>query len=166
MVLNNCQYSKQMRHWFFRVPHVRFGYRYHPAMDMHMCNWSMLQLHNQTMNILTHFLPALYFLFQLMQVNTQTGPYADLTWTSSTVTLTLSASVIVCCLMSSTFFHLYQPISHSVHMQLLRLDLIGIGLMIFGLILSFAYLAMHNFDQLKHAIVCLVAMCMVSNLLI
>jgi alpha-D-ribose 1-methylphosphonate 5-triphosphate synthase subunit PhnI len=61
MALNNFKYSKQMPHWFFRVPHVRFGYRYHPAMDVSMCNRSMLHLHNQSLNVLTHFLPALYF---------------------------------------------------------------------------------------------------------
>jgi predicted membrane channel-forming protein YqfA (hemolysin III family) len=51
-------------------------------------------------------------------------------------------------------------------MQLLRLDLIGIGLMIFGLVMSFAYLAMHNYDALKHASVALIGALLVSNLVV
>ena len=51
-------------------------------------------------------------------------------------------------------------------MKLLKYDLIGIGLMIFGLTMSFAYLAMHNFEKLKHMTVSLTAVLLVSNLLI
>ena len=46
MELNGFIYSKKMPHWFMRLPHCRFGYRYHPEMNFCMCTKSLFQLHN------------------------------------------------------------------------------------------------------------------------
>ena len=66
MKLNNYKYSKTMPHWFFRIQHLRFGYRYHPNYDFCMCTKSLFQMHNQTMNVFTHLIPSLYFISQLL----------------------------------------------------------------------------------------------------
>ena len=73
MKINNWKYSKKMPHWFFRVQFLRFGYRYHPEMDFCMCTKSLFQLHNQTMNVYTHMIPAIYMLNELRQIITHSG---------------------------------------------------------------------------------------------
>ena len=61
MAMNDFKISEDMPHFFLRVPYIRFGYLYHKNLDALMCVKSLFPLHNQTMNVFTHFLPALYF---------------------------------------------------------------------------------------------------------
>ena len=46
-------------------------------------------------------------------------------------------------MVASTCFHLLMPLGKEYYHQLLRVDLIGIGIMIFGLTICTAYAAMH-----------------------
>ena len=49
--------------FFMERRHIEVGYRAHPKMTVGMCTRSICQLHNETMNIYTHMLPAFYILF-------------------------------------------------------------------------------------------------------
>jgi len=144
MELNNFTYSKQMPHWFFRIPYCRFGYRYHPAMDTCMCTKSLFQLHNQTMNIYTHLLPAIYFAIELGKVIAGVDCYASFTLKGSFATQIIAALSIITCMVSSSCFHLYMPLGRKYYQRWLRMDLISISIMIFGLTATICYVAMND----------------------
>jgi predicted membrane channel-forming protein YqfA (hemolysin III family) len=69
-------------------------------------------------------------------------------------------------MLSSSAFHLYLPLGRKQYSRLLRLDLIGIGIMIFGLTLSVTFVAMHNYEKVRHIALSLLISLMVSNLVI
>jgi len=164
--MNNYKISKQMPCWFLRAPYIRYGYRYHKDMTVQMCNSSLLQWHNQTMNVFTHLLPAFYFLCELKDVLLGQGLYADFKNKSSVVTLVVAAVSIIFCMLSSSAFHLYMPLGRKYYSRLLRVDLLGIGIMIFGLTLSVAYVGLHNYERVKHITLTLIMALMVSNIVI
>ena len=78
----------------------------------------------------------------------------------------VAAVSVIFCLLSSSAFHLYLPLGRKCYFKLLRVDLVGIGIMIFGLTLSVAYVGLHNYERAKHLTIALVAALMVSNLVI
>jgi hypothetical protein len=59
---------KQMRDIFFvKRDFITVGYRAAcPCLTAAMCNKSIFMLHNETMNIWSHMLPAFYFIYQLV----------------------------------------------------------------------------------------------------
>ena len=48
------------------MDYIDVGYRAHPNMSVCMCTKSLCQMHNETMNIYTHLLPAFYMIYQLI----------------------------------------------------------------------------------------------------
>ena len=164
MKLNNFTYSKQMPHWFYRVPHTRFGYRYHPAMDACMCTKSLFQLHNQTMNIYTHLLPAVYFAIQLWQIIRGTGDYADFTLLSVRLTQLLAAISVFWCMVSSSIYHTYQCLGRESYTKLLRMDYIGISIMTLGQSFCIAYTGFHGRTETRAAMAALIVVLFISNL--
>lgn len=118
------------------------------------------------MNVFTHLLPALYFLCELKDVLLGQGLYADFKNKSSVVTLVVAAVSIIFCMLSSSAFHLYLPLGRKYYLRLLRVDLVGIGIMIFGLTLSVAYVGLHNYERSKHITIALISALMVSNIVI
>jgi len=103
-------------------------------------------VHNETMNVLTHGIPAVYFLVQLNALWQGYAPYNELNDFSSKFFVCLAAVSIIFCLTSSAFYHMFYPMGRLSYDRLLRVDLMGIGVMIFGLTLSTAYAAFHNFE--------------------
>ena len=51
--------------FYIEKPHIDFGYRAHPNMTVCMCTKSLCQIHNETFNIYTHFIPAIYIIVQI-----------------------------------------------------------------------------------------------------
>ena len=75
---------------------------------------SIFKIHNETINIWTHFIGLLYFLYNLiLNVNENTA-------------LVLYEIVCVICFGISTIYHTYMPYSQQNYMLLLKLDLISI----------------------------------------
>ena len=52
--------------FFVEKEHIEVGYRAHENMTAGMCVKSLCQMHNETLNIYTHLLPAVYTLFQMV----------------------------------------------------------------------------------------------------
>ena len=78
------------------------------------CIISIFKIHNETINIWTHFIGLLYFLNNLiLNVNENTA-------------LVLYEIVCVICFGISTIYHTYMPYSQQNYMLLLKLDLISI----------------------------------------
>lgn len=75
---------------------------------------SIFKIHNETINIWTHFIGLLYFLYNLiLNVN-------------ENIALVLYEIVCVICFGISTIYHTYMPYSQKNYMLLLKLDLISI----------------------------------------
>jgi predicted membrane channel-forming protein YqfA (hemolysin III family) len=73
------------------------------------------------------------------------APYDELHFDSSKIIMVMAAMSIIFCLLSSSLYHLYYPMGRKTYDRLLRVDLIGIGIMIFGLTLCGSHAAFHNF---------------------
>ena len=56
--------------WFCKRDHILYNYRAHENMTTWMCLKSFFYLHNETMSILSHFLPGIYFSVQLYWIVT------------------------------------------------------------------------------------------------
>ena len=74
-------------------------------------------------------------------------------------------AIIVCMIASSTY-HLYGCMNEKTQGFLLRVDLIGIGVMIFGMTLCAVYTAFHNWEWERDIIMAVMGFLMVGNLLI
>jgi predicted membrane channel-forming protein YqfA (hemolysin III family) len=78
----------------------------------------------------------------------------------------LSAAVIVVCMFASSCYHLFMPLSEWHYHLLLKIDLIGIGIMIFGLTLCAVYIGFHNYQVERDFILTGMSFMMAANLLI
>lgn len=94
--------------------------------------WSMLGMHNETMNIWTHFLPFAY-----------TGTYMVLIAAGRVPEVAGHEGLMMCaclaeffCFACSSVYHLFKDKDERHCQTLLQLDLVGILVMIFGLALT------------------------------
>ena len=123
-------------------------------------------MHNETGNIYTHLIPAFYMIYQLILLNRNEGPYAEYTTDQSYWTTTISAVVILICMTLSSIYHTYNPISQGVYLLLYRMDLIGIGIMIFGLTICSCFLGFHNWPTQRDFITSVMLFLLCGNLII
>lgn len=65
---------------------------------------------------------------------------------------------------ASSIYHTFLPLSHSHYYFLLKVDLIGIGVMIFGLTLAAVYIGFHNWVWERNTILIVMASLMIGNL--
>lgn len=56
------------RLFYAKRKYVKFGYRANPDMTIGLATKTVLMCHCETLNIWTHFLPALYFTAQLVLI--------------------------------------------------------------------------------------------------
>ena len=135
-----------------------------------MCSKTMFMCHCETTNIYSHFIPALYFLFQFLQTlqalsyfqspepklkfdNIFNNPYKQLRNKESFYLLLIGSGTIVLTFLSSTIFHLYNCLNEKYYSMLLRIDLFGIALMIFTLCITAVYVGFHNHVPLRASII-------------
>lgn len=64
----------------------------------------------------------------------------------------------------SAIFHLYMPLGQNLEKKLLSLDLVGIGVMIFGLAMTASYLGFHNWHTERIVILCSLGVLFVFNI--
>ena len=107
--------------WLLREssPYIFSGYR-KPGASWISCLATLFSLHNESVNVLSHALGALYF-GHLITVHTLTIANDA----ARTVMLSFAVSIEVC-LISSATFHLLHPYSPRAASLLLRIDLGGI----------------------------------------
>ena len=75
--------AKELKCWFKERPHIEIGYRI--GQPVHTAAKSFFYFHNETMNVLSHLLPALYFTYQLFCIIQGTGCYSEFKSVESTV---------------------------------------------------------------------------------
>ena len=67
---------------------------------------------------------------------------------------------------ASSIYHQYGCMSEIYYFKLLKFDLMGIGIMIFGLCITATYIGFHNFETERNGIVAVMGFLMVINLTI
>ena len=67
---------------------------------------------------------------------------------------------------ASSIYHTFGPLGSYYYFLLLKIDLIGIGIMIFGLTLSAVYIGFHNWEWERDTIILGMGSLMVCNLAI
>ena len=136
---------------------VNFGFRAHPEIKMSMCAGSLCQMHGETTNIWSHLLGMIYFimLFVLMLFS-PTGeedplnPFKQYTTETSAMLSRVGCVSVILCMGMSAFYHTFNPMSKTWNEQLLRLDLMCVGIMILTLTNCLAYVAYHQFPEFRY----------------
>ena len=67
---------------------------------------------------------------------------------------------------SSSIYHTYNPLSHYYYYFWLKIDLIGIGIMIFGMTITAVFVGFHNWIAERDFITAVMASLMIGNLCI
>lgn len=67
-------------------------------------------------------------------------------------------------MISSAVYHLYNAMGRDYYIKLLKLDLIGIGILIFTVSIVGIYVGFHNYEKLGLTCIGVVVICMVVNM--
>mmetsp|Transcript_91360 Transcript_91360/g.125936 ORF Transcript_91360/g.125936 Transcript_91360/m.125936 type:complete len:82 (-) Transcript_91360:192-437(-) len=78
----------------------------------------------------------------------------------------IACCAIIFCMLSSSCYHTFSIISEQHFNMLLKLDLMGIGIMIFGLTIVAVYLGFHNWPVERIMIMSVMGLILILNLLI
>ncbi|KAI8871735.1 Hly-III related protein, partial [Ramicandelaber brevisporus] len=115
-------------------PHVTSGYRY--LNSMYQCMRSIVQIHNETLNIWTHLLPFFIFFAILSQ-----GLMAELmVYGADRLFFVLFLSAACMCLLCSTIYHTFMcHCRKSILRSCVTVDYIGISLLICASVGSVIY---------------------------
>ncbi|KAF2476270.1 uncharacterized protein BDR25DRAFT_321791 [Lindgomyces ingoldianus] len=129
--------------WYQDNPHIQTGYR--PVSNSYQsCLLSLSYLHNETINIYTHFLPALILALVLPTLQIQISRiYHDTTWIDRFM-LTLSPMAALFTLTLSTTYHTLMNHSAFISGSCLLLDYTGILALILASFISGIYVGFYN----------------------
>ena len=92
------------------------------------------------------------------------GPYTKIESTNTQfyAIITIGASAIIFCLIASTLYHTYNCLDKHYNELMLRIDLMGIGVMIFTLLVTGVYCGYHAFptirDDVSFSMICIFAL--------
>lgn len=106
------------------------GYR-RPSFSYIQSLWSIVQLHNETVNIWSHLLGAIYFLAALLKYSTDELNQTLRRRQDTHVVLLYYGSVATCFLLS-TIFHTFSDHSPQTHKRFNKLDHLGIVFVLWG----------------------------------
>ncbi|CAF0840693.1 unnamed protein product [Adineta ricciae] len=139
--------SKQIRLYSFDKvpkylqsnPFIHTGYRY--GLGIKDCLISLLHFNNETINIWSHLIGAVIFLYFLFR-DIYMGTALPLLRSTSDYYFVLFYTVsVIICMICSVLFHLFGCISSRAFAEFLKLDLCGIGFGILGCYLCGLHLA-------------------------
>ncbi|KAG2378789.1 hypothetical protein C9374_007937 [Naegleria lovaniensis] len=140
------QFKTQLHHLLYQDnPYLVSGYRKLPIQSIKKCIYSIFTLHNETLNIWTHLLPAFYFSYLIVYCTWQAYEFgkdrADIFislfyYTSAALIYYLSA-----------FYHVFRMNSESAYHFCLICDLRGIISMFSGSNIWCAYFMLKGFDR-------------------
>lgn len=114
--------------WYMCNPYVIKGYR--APMSLYDSFLSILQWHNETLNIHTHLWPSVILAYNLLQL-----PYSQSFQEGSLqarFTMIFGISSELYCLMASTFFHIVLNVSETWLTLSHTLDIVGIVMICLG----------------------------------
>jgi len=86
-------------------------------------------------------------------------------YTTSKVVQIIACVAIIFTMLSSTCYHLYSAISEELTAKLLRIDLVGIGIMIFTLCLTCVFAGYHSDHLVRNSIMGIMVSIFVTNII-
>lgn len=122
---------KDLDPWMRDNEYLQTGYR-KASYSYRLSLSSIKSIHNETVNIWSHLLGALAFVYSLLHLHASLQTILPLsTWTDLAAISIYYLGVINCFLLSATY-HLFSNHSHAVHTIGNQLDHLGIVLVIYG----------------------------------
>ncbi|PQE23300.1 hemolysin-III family protein [Rutstroemia sp. NJR-2017a BBW] len=123
----------EMPEWFRRESNQWILHGYRPisgSAHTSFCSW--LYIHNESVNIYSHFIPAVFFLFGEWYIKQYlTSRYSGVTGADFIAFSIFMLTAVVCLSLSATYHTL---MNHSQHVEhfCLRLDMLGVVIFILG----------------------------------
>ena len=148
----------QLPKWMKVDPHIRLGYRRQLG-SFSDCFWSLFYLHNESVNIWSHLLPAIGYLVALLKLDVETIHSGVTIRAMDKAIFQLYFACTVGCLLLSAIYHCTN--SHSEHISrcFLKLDYLGIVLNVMGTIISAAYFGLHGSPILQGFYILFIVVC-------
>lgn len=125
--------------WYEGNEYIHHGYR-PPSYSLRVSGRSLLTLHNETINIYTHLLPAILFLASPSVILYYLHQSYLTVNTTDDIILVLFALTAAVCLSFSACYHTFTNHSKSVDEFWLRMDFAGIVLLTVGDVISGIYM--------------------------
>ena len=154
-VIQHILHYDQLPEWMKVDPYIKLGYRRH-SNSFRDCFWSLFYVHNESVNIWSHLLPAIFYLVRLyfqMIHSPNNFPTAD--W----VVFQLYILCTVGCLLLSAIYHCTNSHSEQISRLFLKFDYFGIVLSVTGTITSSAYFGLYGNALLQGIYILLFVVC-------
>ena len=141
--IQHILHYEQLPNWMKNDSHIKFGYRRQLG-SFSDCFWSLFYLHNESVNIWSHLLPAIGYLVLLLKLDVETIHSGAKIQAIDKAVFQLYVVCTVGCLLLSAIYH--GTNSHSEHISrcFLKLDYLGIVLHVMGTIISAAYFGLYG----------------------
>ena len=148
----------QLPKWMKNDSHIKLGYRRQLG-SFRECFWSLFYLHNESVNIWSHLLPAICYMVLLLKLDVETI-HSDIKIRA--IDKAVFQLYVVCtvgCLLLSAIYH--STNSHSEHISrcFLKLDYLGIVLHVTGTIISAAYFGLYGNPLLQSFYILFLVVC-------
>lgn len=132
-----CSHSETTKFLLSENPFILSGFREYTEGSFSECSKSVFHIHNDTMNIWTHLLPALWMMWAIydtiFSAATSKGSFYDKAVFCTFLFFTLM------CFMASCAYHVYRSHSVSMYKLFLVFDVGSIAMQIYGSVLVIAY---------------------------
>ena len=148
----------QLPQWMKVDTHIKRGYRPQLGSYRH-CFWSLFYLHNESINIWSHLLPAICYLALLLKLDVETIHSGIKIRAIDKAVFQLYVVCTVGCLLLSAIYH--GTNSHSEHISrcFLKLDYLGIVLHVVGTNISAAYFGLHGHPLVQSLYILFLVVC-------
>jgi len=140
--------SKENAPEFIRHEYIYNGYRTNTN-NQWECIKTMFILSNETINIWTHFLGAILFVFLTFSINDFLKGL-HLAGFEDHIIVTVCCLCFLCCLLFSVFYHVFNCQSKEQFDYCFRLDLAGISISLCGIYFSSFYYAFYCYSFWKN----------------
>ena len=143
---------------FQHEPHIRLGYRRQLG-NFSDCFWSLFYLHNESVNIWSHLLPAIGYLVALLKLDVETIHSGIRIQAMDKAVFQLYVVCTVGCLLLSAIYHCTNSHSEYISRCFLKLDYLGIVLNVMGTIISAAYFGLYGSPVLQGFYILFIVIC-------
>ena len=150
----------QLPNWMKGDPHIRLGYRRQLG-SFSDCFWSLFYLHNESVNIWSHLVPAICYLGLLLKLDVETIHIGIKIRAMDKAVFQLYVVCTVGCLLLSAIYHCTNSHSEYISRCFLKLDYLGIVLHVMGTIVSAAYFGLYGNPVLQGLYILLSVVCTV-----
>ena len=156
--IQHILHYEQLPNWMKNDSHIKFGYRRQLG-SFSDCFWSLFYLHNESVNIWSHLLPAIGYLVLLLKLDFETIHSGVKIRAIDKAVFQLYVVCTVGCLLLSAIYH--GTNSHSEHISrcFLKLDYLGIVLHVMGTIISAAYFGLYGNPLLQSFYILFLVVC-------